>query len=67
MTNVNIDDFVLPELTGPAAAPASTPMHRAASQLQKVLPPGWSVEVVEATPRLPRNGQPVLRLVVPDL
>ncbi|QLY27531.1 hypothetical protein [Nocardia huaxiensis] len=67
MTDVDIDAFILPELTGLAPAPASTPMHRAASQLQKVLPPGWRVEVVAVPPRPGRKDQPALRLVMSDL
>ncbi|MRH86533.1 hypothetical protein GFY24_03435 [Nocardia sp. SYP-A9097] len=65
MTKVDIDAFVLTELTG-IAAPAGTPMQRAASQLQKALPPGWRVEVVESSRGAARLGQPVLRLVMGD-
>ncbi|MEV6770644.1 hypothetical protein AB0N05_18680 [Nocardia sp. NPDC051030] len=67
MPDVDIDSFILPELTGLASMPASTPMQRAASQLQKVLPPGWRVEVVEAPRPSDRQGLPVLRLVMADL
>ncbi|WP_330184346.1 hypothetical protein OHB26_12545 [Nocardia sp. NBC_01503] len=66
MTQADIDDFVLPELTGVASVSASTPMQRAANQLQKVLPPGWQVEVVESSQGTARLGQPVLRLVMGD-
>lgn len=67
MTDVDIDAFVLPELTELASIPVSTPMQRAAGQLQKVLPPGWQVEVVASPSRSDRKNQPVLRLVVADL
>ncbi|WP_067571937.1 hypothetical protein [Nocardia acidivorans] len=66
MAQADIDDFVLPEMTGIASAMASTPMQRAANQLQKVLPPGWRVEVVASSQGTARRGQPVLRLVMGD-
>ncbi|GAB2648600.1 hypothetical protein [Nocardia goodfellowii] len=46
------------ELTG-----VSTPLRRAAGRLEAVLPPGWRVEVVD--PQTP-DGQPALRVVMPD-
>ncbi|WP_327142742.1 hypothetical protein [Nocardia sp. NBC_01327] len=67
MTAVDIDSFIFPEFTESPVVPASTPMQRAAGQLQRVLPPGWQVEVVESTRGAARKGQPVLRLVVADL
>ncbi|MFI1915579.1 hypothetical protein [Nocardia sp. NPDC020380] len=66
MTNVHIDDLLLPELTELDSVPISTPMQRAASQLARVLPPGWKVEVAEATYPTARKGQPALRLVMPE-
>lgn len=45
---------------------SSTPLHRVAGRLQRVLPPGWRVDVVD----MPANGevraQPVLRVVMPE-
>ncbi|MEV6068046.1 hypothetical protein AB0L82_15965 [Nocardia sp. NPDC052001] len=67
MTQVHPDAFVIPELTEIPPPSASTPMQRAASQLQKVLPPGWQVDVVESSQGAARVGQPVLRLVMGDL
>ncbi|WP_067720758.1 hypothetical protein [Nocardia yamanashiensis] len=67
MTAVDIDPFLFPEITGLAQVSATTPMHRAASQLQRVLPPGWRVEVVEGPREAGRSGQPVMRLVVSDM
>ncbi|MBL1073016.1 hypothetical protein JK358_01275 [Nocardia sp. 2] len=67
MTEVDLDAFILPELTELGPMPVSTPMRRAASQLQKVLPPGWRVEVVAVPPRPGRGDLPALRLVVPEL
>lgn len=66
MTDLDIDDFVLPELAELDAMPISTPMQRAASQLRKVLPPGWEVEVAEATYPTARTGRPALRLLLPE-
>ncbi|MFJ9368511.1 hypothetical protein ACIRRA_29370 [Nocardia sp. NPDC101769] len=62
MVDVRLDDFLLGELSDVDSPGVSTPMQRAASQLQRVLPPGWRVEVVEATYPTARKGQPVLRL-----
>ncbi|GAB0107987.1 hypothetical protein JMUB6875_69900 [Nocardia sp. JMUB6875] len=66
MTDVRIDDFLLGELSDADQPAISTPMQRAAGQLQRVLPPGWRVEVVEASYPTVRKGQPVLRLMLPD-
>ncbi|MFE3001985.1 hypothetical protein ACFXG4_44300 [Nocardia sp. NPDC059246] len=66
MSDVRLDDFLLGELSDVDSPGASTPMQRAAGQLQRVLPPGWRVEVVEATYPTVRKGQPVLRLQLPE-
>ncbi|MEC3958263.1 hypothetical protein VMT65_34870 [Nocardia sp. CDC153] len=66
MTDMRIDDFLLGELSDVDSPEVSTPMRRAADQLQRVLPPGWRVEVVEATYPTVRQGQPVLRLMMPE-
>ncbi|WP_067830840.1 hypothetical protein [Nocardia inohanensis] len=67
MTAVDIDPFLLPEIAGLPRISATTPMHRAAGQLQRALPPGWRVQVVEGPREAGRSGQPVLRLVVSDM
>ncbi|WP_067694882.1 hypothetical protein [Nocardia jejuensis] len=67
MTNVDIDAFSFSGITEVDSMPVSTPMQRAASQLQRVLPPGWRVEVAEVPPPSDRLGQPVLRLVPSQL
>ncbi|APA95115.1 hypothetical protein [Nocardia seriolae] len=66
MTDVRIDDFLLREVPEADSPRIGTPMQRAANQLQRVLPHGWRVEVVEATYPTVRNGQPVLRLLLPE-
>ncbi|MFI6871287.1 hypothetical protein [Nocardia sp. NPDC050406] len=66
MTDLDFDAFVLPAITGISPVSASTPMHRAAGKLQRALPPGWRVEVVEGPRRNGQAGQPVLRVVVSD-
>ncbi|MGV9663371.1 hypothetical protein ACWDUL_18320 [Nocardia niigatensis] len=66
MTDVRLDDFLLGELFDVDSPAASTPMQRAAGQLQRVLPPGWRVEVAEASYPTVRKGQPVLRLQLPE-
>ncbi|GAB2522850.1 hypothetical protein [Nocardia heshunensis] len=66
MTDVRSDDLLLDELADLGLPTISTPMQRAASQLQRVLPPGWRVDVAEATYPTVRTGQPVLRLVLPE-
>lgn len=65
MTEVGIDDFVFPELAATTEVSASTPVQRAAGQLQRVLPPGWAVEVVAPQP-VERRMRPVLRLVASE-
>ncbi|MBF6137089.1 hypothetical protein IU501_29350 [Nocardia otitidiscaviarum] len=66
MTDLDFGAFVLPEITDLPAVAAGTPLHREAGKLQRVLPPGWRVEVVAGPQRADRVGQPVLRLVMPD-
>ncbi|AYF79260.1 hypothetical protein D7D52_21540 [Nocardia yunnanensis] len=61
-----MDDFLLGELADIDSPVISTPMQRAAGQLARVLPPGWRVEVAEATYPTVRQGQPVLRLMMPE-
>ncbi|MEU2042775.1 hypothetical protein [Nocardia niwae] len=46
-------------------AAASTPLRRAAGRLLAVLPPGWRVEIVDASPRRYGNRAPLLRVVMP--
>ncbi|MGW4354017.1 hypothetical protein ACWELJ_18210 [Nocardia sp. NPDC004582] len=66
MADTRFDDFLLGELSDIDSPAISTPMQRAAGQLQRVLPPGWRVEVVEATYPTVRKGQPALRLLMPQ-
>ncbi|MEV6096621.1 hypothetical protein [Nocardia sp. NPDC051981] len=66
MSDVRLDDFLLGELSDVDSPGVSTAMQRAAGQLQRVLPPGWHVEVVEATYPTVRKGRPVLRLQLPE-
>ncbi|MTE14757.1 hypothetical protein [Nocardia aurantiaca] len=66
MADAHLDDFLLGELSDVDSPGVSTPMQRAAIQLQRVLPPGWRVEVLEATYPTVRKGQPVLRLMLPE-
>lgn len=42
----------------------STPISRAAGRLQRALPPGWRVEVVD--PQTRPDHDPALRVVMPD-
>ncbi|MGW4530578.1 hypothetical protein ACWEOI_06470 [Nocardia sp. NPDC004340] len=65
MADTRLDDFLVDEFSDTDSPVSSTPMQRAAGQLQRVLPPGWRVEVVEATYPTVRKGQPALRLLVP--
>ncbi|MFX0574179.1 hypothetical protein [Nocardia nepalensis] len=72
MTDLEIGPFTVPEVSGIELATASTPLRRAASRLEAVLPPGWRVEIVDS-PGAPRtisapgnNRQPVLRVVMPE-
>ncbi|WP_194817884.1 hypothetical protein [Nocardia sp. XZ_19_385] len=63
MTDLEFGGPQTPMVTGLDLADASTPLRRAAGRLEAVLPPGWRVEVVDAqTP----DGQPALRVVMPD-
>ncbi|GGN98572.1 MULTISPECIES: hypothetical protein [Nocardia] len=45
---------------------SSTPLQRVAGRLQRALPPGWRVDVVDLPPRGQVAGQPVLRVVMPE-
>ncbi|GGK52990.1 hypothetical protein [Nocardia camponoti] len=45
---------------------SSTPLHRVAGRLQRALPPGWQVDVVDLPPRGQVAGQPVLRVQMPQ-
>ncbi|MFE5287730.1 hypothetical protein ACFRAQ_22410 [Nocardia sp. NPDC056611] len=66
MADTRLDDFLVNELSDTDSSVISTPMQRAAGQLQRVLPSGWRVEVVEATYPTVRKGQPALRLLMPE-
>ncbi|MBF6176160.1 hypothetical protein IU476_32325 [Nocardia blacklockiae] len=58
--------MVVPEVADIRLPARSTPLHRAASRLQDVLPPGWWVDVVDV-PRGPgRPAEPVLRIRMPE-
>ncbi|MEV6277245.1 hypothetical protein [Nocardia sp. NPDC051832] len=63
MTDLEFGGPQTPMVAGLDLAGASTPLRRAAGRLEAVLPPGWRVEVVDA--RTP-DGQPTLRVVMPD-
>ncbi len=45
---------------------SSTPLQRVASRLERVLPPGWRVEVVDLPARGEVAAQPVLRVLMPE-
>jgi hypothetical protein len=45
---------------------SSTPMQRVAGRLERVLPPGWRVEVVDLPARGEVAAQPVLRVHMPE-
>ncbi|MFC6011423.1 hypothetical protein [Nocardia lasii] len=45
---------------------SSTPLHRVAGRLERVLPPGWRVEVVDLPARGEVSAQPVLRVRMPE-
>lgn len=66
MTDLDFDSFVIPAITGISPVPASTPLQRAAGKLQRALPPGWRVEIVEGPRQDGGIGQPVLRLVMSE-
>ncbi|MGW5920191.1 hypothetical protein ACWFPY_14435 [Nocardia fluminea] len=45
---------------------SSTPMQRVAGRLERALPPGWRVEVVDLPARGEVAAQPVLRVHMPE-
>ena len=66
MIDPTFDAWVVPEIADDRQALPSTPLHRAASRLQEVLPAGWRVSVGEGEPGLDRPSRPVLRVRMPD-
>ncbi|MEV0028854.1 hypothetical protein [Nocardia sp. NPDC050793] len=66
MTDLEFDACEAPAVTGAEGAVASTPLHRQAGRLQKVLPPGWRVEVVNTRILPGRGDTAALRIVMPD-
>ncbi|WP_431954104.1 hypothetical protein [Nocardia lijiangensis] len=65
MTDLEFDAREAPVVTGVDPAPASTPLHRHAGRLQKVLPPGWRVEVVDSSIQPGGDDTAALRVVMP--
>ncbi|MEU4316264.1 hypothetical protein [Nocardia sp. NPDC024068] len=55
------DESIAPESAGDV--PVSTPLHRAAGQLQSALPAGWQVRVVDAEDA-PQFSVPILRALL---
>ncbi|MCP2276491.1 hypothetical protein SAMN04244553_4501 [Nocardia amikacinitolerans] len=66
MTDLEWDASEAPLVTGVELAAASTPLRRAAGRLEKALPPGWRVEVVDARQRPGPEDTAALRVVMPD-
>ncbi|WP_431968338.1 hypothetical protein [Nocardia sp. bgisy134] len=66
MTDLEFDARESPVVAGAASAPVSTPLHRHAGRLQKALPPGWRVEVVDTQIQPGRDDTAALRVVMPD-
>ncbi len=66
MTDLTFDTQ---EMAGSGRSIESTPLHRAARQLQNALPPGWGVDVVDAevadSPRRPGQTAAILRVRTP--
>ncbi|WP_216901602.1 hypothetical protein [Nocardia alni] len=62
--------FETQEMAGTGHSIESTPLHRAARQLQEALPSGWGVDVVDvevaASPRRPGQTAAILRVRTPD-
>ncbi|RDI63156.1 hypothetical protein [Nocardia pseudobrasiliensis] len=63
MTDLQFDAPLVPALSD---AGASTPLHRAACRLQAVLPPGWSVDIVDPPLLSERGRQAILRVRMPE-
>ncbi|WP_067835926.1 hypothetical protein [Nocardia lijiangensis] len=66
MTDLEFDPFEAPVVTEAEPAPASTPLRRHAGRLQKVLPPGWRVEIVDSCIQPGGDDTAALRVVMPD-
>lgn len=45
---------------------STTPLQRVAGRLQRALPPGWRVDVVDLPAKGAVAAQPVLRVVMPE-
>ncbi|WP_336086249.1 hypothetical protein [Nocardia sp. SSK8] len=45
---------------------SSTPLQRVAGRLQRALPPGWQVDVVDLPAKGEVAAQPVLRVQMPE-
>lgn len=65
MTEPEFDSPVVPRGDGVDLSAASTPMRRAARQLQAALPHGWEVEVVDAPRRPGQIPAAMLRVQTP--
>ncbi len=65
MTELGFDSPVVPQAAEFELSPASTPMRRAARQLQAALPDGWEVEVVDAPRRPGQVPAAMLRVQTP--
>ncbi|MBY8859045.1 hypothetical protein K7711_21400 [Nocardia sp. CA2R105] len=65
MTELEFDSPVVPRTAEFELSAASTPMRRAARQLQAALPDGWEVEVVDAPRRPGQVSAAMLRVQTP--
>ncbi|WP_051499651.1 hypothetical protein [Nocardia sp. BMG51109] len=61
-----VDAVVVPEVVDDPLSSPSTPLHRAASRLQEVLPSGWRVAVAEPSVAVEHPARPVLRVHMPE-
>jgi hypothetical protein len=66
MTDLTFDSPDVRDIAIPGRSTESTPMHRAARQLQDALPPGWEVDVVDAPRRPGQIAAAMLRVQKSD-